>query len=48
MKLGYVSLNKGDFDKSLEYFYKFLEMDPESPEAHQIKNIIATIEEMKK
>ena len=48
MKLGYVYLNKGDFDKSLEYFNRFLEMDPESPEAPQIKNIIATIEKMKK
>lgn len=48
MKLGYVHLNKGDFASSLEYFNKFLEMDPENPEAPQVKNIIATIEKMKK
>ena len=48
MKLGYVYLNKGDFDKSLEYFNKFIEMDPENPEVPQVKNIIATIEKMKK
>jgi tetratricopeptide (TPR) repeat protein len=47
-KLGYVYLNKGDFDKSLEAFRKFIELDSENPEAAQIKNIIATIEKMKK
>lgn len=48
MKLGYVYLNKGDFDKSLEYFNRFIEIDPNNPEAPQAKNIIATIEKMKK
>lgn len=48
MKLGYVYLNKGDFDKSLEYFNKFVEMDPENTEVPRVKNIIATIEKMKK
>ena len=48
MKLGYVYLNKGDFDKSLEYFNKFIEMNPENPEVPQVKNIIVTIEKMKK
>lgn len=48
LKLGYVYLNKGDFDKSLENFNKFIEMDPESPEIPQVKNIVATIEKMKK
>lgn len=48
MKLGYVYLNKGDFDKSLEYFSKFIKMDPDNPEVPQVKNIIATIEKMKK
>ena len=47
-KLGYVYLNKGDFDKSLEYFNKFIEMDPDNPEVPQVKNIIATIEKLKK
>lgn len=48
MKLGYVYLNKGDFDKSLEYFNKIIEIDPENPEVTQVKNIIVTIEGMKK
>ncbi|MFB0565502.1 MAG: tetratricopeptide repeat protein [Candidatus Aminicenantaceae bacterium] len=48
MKLGYVYLNKGDFDKSIENFNKFIEMDPENPEVPKIRNIVATIEKMKK
>jgi len=48
MKLGYAYLNKGDFDKSLEYFNKFIEMDSENPEVLTVRNIIATIEKMKK
>lgn len=48
MKLGYVYLNKGDFNKSLEYFNKFIEIDPENPEVPKVKNIIATIEKIKK
>lgn len=48
LKLGYVYLNKGDFTKSLEYFNAFLQMDPENPEAAQVKNVIAAIEKMKK
>ncbi len=47
-KLGLVYLNKGDLDKALEYLNKFVQMDPESPEIPQVKNIIATIEKMKK
>lgn len=48
LKLGYVYLNKGDFAKSLENFQTFLKLDPESPEAPQVKNMIETIEKMKK
>ncbi len=48
LKLGYVYLNKGDFTKSLEYFNAFLQMDPENPEAAQVKNVIAAIEKIKK
>ncbi len=47
-KLGLVYLNKGDLDKALEYLNKFVEMDPQNPEVPQVKNIIATIEKMKK
>jgi len=48
LRLGYVYLNKGDFAKSLESFNKFVQLDPESPEVPQVKNIIVTIEKMKK
>ncbi|MEA3420209.1 MAG: tetratricopeptide repeat protein [Acidobacteriota bacterium] len=48
MKLGYAYLNKGDFDKSLEYFNTFIEMDPENSEVPTVRNIIITIEKMKK
>jgi tetratricopeptide (TPR) repeat protein len=48
MKLGYVYLNKGDYNKSLEYFNKFIEMDPENPEVPTVKNIVAMLEKMKK
>jgi len=48
LRLGYVYLNKGDFAKSIENFNKFIEMDPENPEIPNIKNIVATIEKMKK
>jgi len=47
-KLGYVYLNKGDFNNSLEYFNKFIEIDPENPEVPNVKNIIVTIEKIKK
>ncbi len=48
LRLGYVYLNKGDMAKALEAFNKFIQLDPESPEVPQVKNIIATIEKMKK
>jgi hypothetical protein len=34
--------------KALESFNKFVQLDPENPEVSQVKNIIATIEKMKK
>ncbi len=48
LRLGYVYLNKGDLTKALESFNKFVQLDPENPEVSQVKNIIATIEKMKK
>jgi tetratricopeptide (TPR) repeat protein len=48
LKLGYAYLNKGDYVKSIEYFSKFIEMDPQNPEVPQVKNTIATIEKLKK
>jgi tetratricopeptide (TPR) repeat protein len=48
LRLGYTYLNKGDYDMALEYLKKFVEMDPENPEVPQTKNMIATIEKIKK
>jgi len=48
LKLGYVYLNKGDLEKSLENFNAFIRLDPENPEVAQVKSIIETIEKMKK
>ncbi len=48
LKLGYARLNKGDYDKAIVSFNRFLELDPENPEAPGVKNIIATIEKLKK
>lgn len=46
LKLGYVHLNKAEYSKSIEYFNKFLEIEPESPEAPTIKNLIPHLEKM--
>jgi len=48
LRLGYAYLNKGDFDAALEYLNKFVEMDPENPEVPQTKNMIETVEKIKK
>ena len=48
LKLGYTYLNKGDFNKALENFNKFVEINPENPQVPTVKNIITTIEKMKK
>jgi len=47
-RLGLVCLNKGDFPKALENLKKFLELDPQNPEAANVKAMIATIEQIKK
>jgi tetratricopeptide (TPR) repeat protein len=47
-RLGLVYLNKGDFPKALENLKKFLELDPQNPEAANVKAMIATIEQIKK
>lgn len=48
LRLGYVYLNKGDMAKALESFNTFIGLDPDSPEVPRVKNMIATIEKMKK
>jgi len=48
LKLGYAYLNKGDFEKAKLNLNKFLELDPESPEAPTVKNMIDYLEKIKK
>jgi tetratricopeptide (TPR) repeat protein len=47
-KLGFAYLNKGDYANALESFNKFIALDPENPEVPTVKNIVATIEKIKK
>jgi Tfp pilus assembly protein PilF len=42
--VGYAYLNKGDTKKAIEMFKKFLELDPDSPEAFEIKEVIKTLQ----
>jgi tetratricopeptide (TPR) repeat protein len=48
LKSGYAYLNKGDMGKARESLAKFLELEPESPEAPTVKNIIDFIDKQKK
>ena len=43
-QVGYAYLNKGDTKKAIEMFKKFLELDPDSPEAFEIKEVIKTLQ----
>jgi len=47
-RLGLVYLNKGDLPKALDNLKKFLELDPQNPEAGSVKAAIASIEQIKK
>lgn len=47
LKLGYVYLNKGDYGNAVTKFKKFLELDPNSPEAPTVQNILDYIEKIK-
>lgn len=47
-RLGLVYLNKGDFDKALENLKKFVELDPQNPEAANVRATITAVEKMKK
>ena len=47
-RLGLVYLNKGDYPKAIEYLNKFVELDPQNPEVPNVKNIVITLEKMKK
>jgi tetratricopeptide (TPR) repeat protein len=45
-KLGLAYTNKGDYEKAIANFKKFVELAPDSSEASIAKNIIATLEKM--
>jgi len=47
LKLGYVYLNKGNYSNAEANFKKFLEMDPNSPEAPTVQNILEYIAKIK-
>jgi len=47
LKLGYVYLNKGDFENAEASFKKFLELDPNSPEAPTVKRVLEFLAEKK-
>lgn len=46
LKLGYVYLNKTEYDKAKENFKKFLELDPEHSQAQSVKSILDYLEKM--
>lgn len=48
LKLGYAYLNKGDYEKAKLNLNKFLELDPESPEAPAVKSMIDYLGKIKK
>lgn len=48
LKLGYAFLNKGDYEKAKLNLNKFLELEPESPEAPTVKNMVDYLEKIKK
>lgn len=46
LKLGYVYLNKTEYDKAKESFNKFLELDPDHPQAQSVRGILDYLEKM--
>jgi len=43
LKLGYVYLNRADMGKAVEYFDKFLKLEPNTERSSQVQDIIKTI-----
>jgi len=46
LQLGYAYLNEGEYKLAIESLKKFLELDPDNPEAANVNNLIPTIEEL--
>ncbi len=47
-KLGLAHLNKGNYDKALEYLNRFIEVDPANPQVPQAQSMIEAIKKIKK
>lgn len=45
LKMGYAYFNLGNNQKALEYFNKFLELDPKAPEALTVKEMVEILKE---
>ena len=45
LKMGYAYFNLGLTEKALEFFNKFLELDPKSPEAPTVKEMVEILKE---
>jgi TolA-binding protein len=48
LKLGYTYSNLTHYEKAIQNFTKFLDLEPDSPQASEIRNIIDTLEKLKK
>jgi tetratricopeptide (TPR) repeat protein len=48
LKLGYAYLNKADYDKAIESFNKFLQVEPNSDQAPVVQAVIDSLKKMKK
>jgi tetratricopeptide (TPR) repeat protein len=47
-KLGLAHLNKGNYDRALEYLNRFLEVDPENSQVPEVRRMIEAIQKIKK
>lgn len=48
LRLGYAYLNKGQYDAALSSLKKFLELEPDDPQAPTIKNLLPELEKLAK
>ncbi|HSQ36040.1 MAG TPA: tetratricopeptide repeat protein [Candidatus Binatia bacterium] len=48
LKLGYAYLNKAEYDKAIESFNKFLQVEPNSDQAPVVQAVIDSLKQMKK
>jgi len=48
LKLGFVYINKNNFEEAIKNFEKFLELSPNDPQAETIKNLVEQLKKQKK